>query len=126
MKRIVVFFLLFNSTNILSKEYNVQYFLNIFGHVHEKPYELAASETAIACGFPVKVFEKQDHQYNEWFYVQTGDKKGYIEKKYLSKSRPECFQKKYNKFYNDLALNLSDLYYWARLYDQYITIETKP
>ncbi len=124
--RILLVITFFVSTQVLSNEYGVEYFTKIFGHVHDKPYELAASETAIACGFPVKVFEKQDHKYKDWVYVQTGDKKGYIAKKYLSKSRPECFQKKYNQFYNDLGLSLSDLYYWARLYDQYIIIDTKP
>ena len=125
MKLIVFLFISF-TLQVHANEYGVQYFVNIFGHVHEKPYELAASETAISCGFPVKVFDKQEHKYKDWLFVQTGDKKGYIAKKYLSKTRPECFQKKYNQFYNDLSLNLSDLYYWARLYDQYIIIETKP
>ncbi len=124
--KIFLYFIFIWSATGMTREYGIQYFTEIFGHVHDKPYELAGSETAIACGFPVKVYEKQEHKYKDWLYVLTGDKKGYIAKKYLSKSRPECFQKKYNQFYNDLSLNLSDLYYWARLYDQYIIIDTKP
>ncbi|MCB9091882.1 MAG: hypothetical protein H6620_04930 [Halobacteriovoraceae bacterium] len=104
----------------------VVYFNKMFGHVHNKPYELSSSETTIACGYPLRILENKDNNFKEWSYVELGEKKGFISNQYLSKNRPQCFQKNYNEFYNELSLDLGELYYWGRLYDQYIQVETKP
>lgn len=102
------------------------YFKPMFGHVHQSSELKSASLTTIQCSFPVKVIESSKVSVGpEWSYVQVADHKGFILKSYLSEKRPECFQGKYPKFFDSLNLDLSELYYWGRLYDQYVQGETR-
>jgi hypothetical protein len=55
----------------------------------------------------------------------VGDDRGFIISSSLSEKRPVCFQEKYPKFYLNLNLDLSEMYYWGRLTDQYLSEESK-
>ncbi len=108
------------------KVVGVQYFLPIFGHVHQSSMMTSTSLTTIQCAHPVKVIESSKVSAGpEWAYVQVADHKGFILKEFLSQKRPDCFQGKYSGFFDALNLDLSELYYWGRLYDQYIQGETR-
>lgn len=94
-------------------------YLNItFGHVHENPNDLSASLTTIACGYPVKVFAKAGMKDSDWKYVKVGSDFGYVRERFLDSTKPDCLQSKYPKFFNNLNLDLSEMYYWGRLHDQ--------
>lgn len=82
--------------------------------------------TTIQCSHPVKVIESSKVTINEaWAYVEVADYRGFIRKEFLSAKRPDCFQGRYPNFFDGLNLDLSELYYWGRLYDQYIEVETR-
>lgn len=106
---------------------NLSYFRPIFGHVHRNPSKYSSSLTTISCGHPIKVYKLTPKKgrsvtiFNKvWRYVKVGPYEGYIDKKYLVKSKPNCFQDRYPKFFDSLELDLTELYYWGRLYDQYV------
>ena len=56
----------------------------------------------------------------DWNYVKVGMHKGYVKRDVLRSKRPLCFQDMYPKFFDSFDLDLSELYYWGRLYGQYI------
>jgi hypothetical protein len=45
--------------------------------------------------------------------------------KYISRRKPECFQDRYPRFFDNVALELSDMYYWGKLFDQYVEGRSK-
>ena len=53
--------------------------------------------------------------------VKVGPYVGYISKGYLRGKKPECFADEFPRFFDNLNLSLTDMYYWGKLYDQYIT-----
>ncbi len=102
------------------------YFKPIIGHVHQSAEKTSASMTAIQCSHPVKVIESSKVVVSpEWAYVEVADYRGFIRKEFLAEKRPDCFQGRYPHFFDGLNLDLSELYYWGRLYDQYIQVETR-
>jgi hypothetical protein len=102
------------------------YMKPIFGHIHQSSVRTSASLTTIQCAHPVKVIQSSKvHAGSEWAYVQVADYKGFVLKEYLSEKRPDCFQGQYPKFFDALNLDLSELYYWGRLYDHYVQGETR-
>ncbi len=102
------------------------YFTPLFGHVHQSSVRTSASLTTIQCAHPVKVVESSKVSVGpEWAYVYVADYKGFILKEFLAEKRPDCFQGKYPKFFDALNLDLAELYYWGRLYDQFIQGETR-
>ncbi|HXH76030.1 MAG TPA: hypothetical protein VNJ08_13755 [Bacteriovoracaceae bacterium] len=104
----------------------IYYYNPMFGHVHQSSVRTSASLTTIQCSHPVKVVESSKVSAGpEWAYVHVADYKGFILKEFLSEKRPECFQGKYSKFFDAMNLDLAELYYWGRLYDQYIQGETR-
>ena len=104
----------------------VFYMMPLFGHVHQSSTRTSASLTTIQCAHPVKVIESSKVSVSpEWSYVEVADYRGFILKDFLSEKKPECFQGKYPKFFDALHLDLAELYYWGRLYDQYVQGETR-
>jgi hypothetical protein len=104
----------------------VFYFTPLFGHVHQSSVRTSASLTTIQCSHPLKVLESSKVQSGkDWAYVQVADHKGFVMKEFLSQKRPDCLQGKYPKFFDAVNLDLSELYYWGRLYDHYIQGETR-
>lgn len=115
-----------NTVSTDEKVVGIFYFKPIFGHVHQASQRTSASLTTIQCSHPVKVIESSKVSVSsEWAYVQVADHRGFILKDYLVTKRPECFQGKYPKFFDGLNLDLSELYYWGRLYDHYYHGETR-
>ena len=91
-------------------------YLNIpWGHVHQNPSRYSASLTTVSCGHPLKVLAL-----GEWDKVQAGPYTGHIHAQHLSEKRPTCLQDKYPRFFDDLKLEISEMYYWGKLYDHYI------
>lgn len=114
------------STATDEKVVGVFYLRTMFGHVHEAAARTSASLTTIQCSHPVKVLESSKVSVApEWAYVQVADHRGFIMRNDLSEKRPECFQGKYPKFFDAMNLDLAELYYWGRLYDQLIHGETR-
>ena len=114
------------TTSTDEKVVGVFYMKPLFGHVHQSSVRTSASLTTIQCAHPVKVLESTKVSVSpEWAYVQVADYRGFIMKQFLSEKKPDCFQGKYPKFFDTLNMDLSELYYWGRLYDHYVQGETR-
>lgn len=110
----------------------ISYLKNIFGQIHLNPSRYSTSLTSLSCGHPIKIYEVVENSgklrviFNEnWHYVKVGGYEGYINKNFLSNKKPHCFQDSYIKFFDQFDLDLTELYYWGRLYDQYIQGKSK-
>ncbi len=106
----------------------IQYSKEIFGHVHQNPSRYSASLTTISCGHPIKVVtlkypdgREESMVDGKWLPVSVGPYDGYVAADSLSEKRPDCFQDRYLKFFDAFGMELSELYYWGRLNDQYVT-----
>jgi hypothetical protein len=120
------FFAFADTTSTDEKVVGIYYFIPMFGHVHQSSVRTSASLTTIQCSHPVKVVESSKVSVGaEWAYVLVADFKGFIQKEFLATKRPECFQGKYPKFFDAMNLDLAELYYWGRLYDQYTQGESR-
>ncbi len=104
----------------------VAYFNSLFGHIHRNPSKYSESLSTISCGYPVRVLKKKvgKKSYQEVFnksfsYISVGPYKGYVDNMYLSGKKPNCFQDKYPRFFDHLELDLTEMFYWGKLYDQY-------
>lgn len=95
-----------------------KYFQKSFGHLHKSASADSNSLTIIQCSHSVKIL-KVKNEIEGWTYAQVGDDIGYIQDKFLAEKRPSCFQGLYPKFYSQMNLDITDMYYWGRLYDQY-------
>lgn len=114
------------TTSTDEKVVGVFYMTPMFGHVHQSSVRTSASLTTIQCAHPVKVIESSKVSVSaEWAYVQVAEYRGFIMKQFLSEKKPECFQGKYPKFFDSFNMDLSELYYWGRLYDHYVQGETR-
>lgn len=114
------------TTSTDEKVVGIFYMTPMFGHVHQSSVRTSASLTTIQCAHPVKVIESSKVSVSaEWAYVQVAEYRGFIMRQFLSEKKPECFQGKYPKFFDSLNMDLSELYYWGRLYDHYVQGETR-
>jgi hypothetical protein len=121
MESLIKFFIfLCITTSAFSKDMVVarKYFQSFLGHVHQNPNKDSSSLTIVQCSHSVKIL-KSKNKINDWSYVQVGDDKGYIQDELLGEKRPNCFQQKYPKYYLGLELDITEMYFWGRLYDQY-------
>ncbi len=118
MKIFVWVFVLIISTASIAESLGRRYYINFMGHIHENPSKDSTSVTVIQCSHSLKI-QPVKNKIPGWTYVSVGDDKGYIQSKYLSDKRPDCLQAKYPKFYNSLQLDITEMYFWARLYDHY-------
>ncbi len=103
------------------------YYVNIFGNVHQNPSKYSTVLTTITCGHPVKVYrqtidKKTGHTSygQEWKMVKVGPYWGFIQDSFINPKRPVCFQDKFPKFFDSFEMDLADLFYWGKLYDNYI------
>ncbi len=120
MKLFVSLMLIAASALAQDKAVGVFYFNPILGHVHQSPTRTSPSLTTIQCGHPLKVIEDSKVVVSgDWAYVSVADWKGFVWKKHLTGSRPDCFQARHPKFFDALSLDLSELYYWGRLHDHW-------
>ncbi|MFW5887428.1 MAG: SH3 domain-containing protein [Bacteriovoracia bacterium] len=107
------------------KHLGVQYVDQFMGHVYQLPSISSESVTTVACGHPLKIKDIKRNEGVQWFKVKIGPETGYIKTIHVSVKKPTCFQKEYPKFYNALNLDLTQLYYWGKLQDQYLKGHSK-
>ena len=128
---IITLALLFSGENLWAKSkkeiLRIAYFKPIFGHVHRNASPYSSSLTTISCGHPIKVYKiipksgRPVTVFNKKFhFVKVGPYEGYVSIDYLSEKKVDCFQDRYPKFFDELDMDLTELYYWGRLYDQFI------
>jgi hypothetical protein len=111
----------------------IKYFSRMMGNVHQNASRYSQVLTTISCNHPVKVMKETSkdgrdfvlYGENNWNLVTVGPYDGYIMSAYLSDKKNECFEEEYSKFFDGLNLDINDLYYWARLYDQYVQGKSK-
>lgn len=118
MKLVIVAISFFCITNSEAQEIGRLYFNEFMGHVHESPDRSSTSLTTVQCAHAVKVL-KIANEVPGWIYSQVGEDKGYIQSQFLSSTRPKCFQEKYSRFYVNLGLDITEMYFWGKLYDHY-------
>jgi hypothetical protein len=101
----------------------VYFYQKIFGHIHESPQRTSVSLTTIQCGHPLKnLIDPKVSLSPDWMYVETGGQKGFVWKKHVERNRPKCLQGEFPKFFENFNLDLSQMYYWGRLYDHMDTV----
>lgn len=111
----------------------IKYFSQIMGNVHQNPSRYSQVLTTVTCNHPLKVMKETSSDGKDmvlfgdgiWNLVSVGPYVGYVMTDYLSEKKQECFQEEYSKFFDGLNLDINDLYYWARLYDQYVQGKSK-
>lgn len=111
----------------------VKYFSRMMGNVHQNPSRYSQVMTTISCNHPVKILKETSkdgkefvlYGENNWYMVSVGPYEGYIMVNYLGDKKNVCFEEEYSKFFEGLNLSITDLYYWARLYDQYVQGKSK-
>lgn len=106
----------------------VMYFNEMMGNVHQNSSRYSQTLTTISCNHPVKIMRTQSgnkeqiyYGNGEWVQVQVGPYDGYLLKDLLSDKKQDCFQDQYPKFFEEMQMSLTDLYYLGRLNDQYLT-----
>ena len=125
MKSLVLIFCLAGSFSLAAQEVVARKYFNEFlGHVHKNPSQDSTSLTIVQCQHSVKILKK-DNVPDGWMFAMVGEDKGYIETRFLSSKRPECFQEKYPKFYQTFNLDLSEMYFWGKLSDHYLQGRTQ-
>jgi hypothetical protein len=136
MKFIIIFFLILNLNQAFGGPavpmkkaiVGIRYFSKPMGNVHQNPSRYSLVLTTISCNHPVKVMKETStdgkefvlYAEDKWNLVTVGPYEGYIMAEYLSDKKTECFEEEYSKFFDGLNLGVNELYYWARLYDQYV------
>jgi hypothetical protein len=122
-----------NSNELKSSLIGVRYFNRMMGNVHQNPSKYSQVLTTISCNHPVKVMKETSKDGKEiilygednWNLVSVGPYSGYVFSSLLSDKKSECIEEEYSKFFDGLNLDINDLYYWARLYDQYVEGKSK-
>jgi hypothetical protein len=131
MKQSLIFVLIFVLNlhcNAAKKEsvLMVSYVQNKFAIIHENPSVSSAALTTVTCAFPLKVLEdKLVRDTGTWLKVKAGDFTGFILQSHTALNRPDCFQARYPHFFKSLDLDLNELYYWGKLFDQLIEGRSK-
>ena len=111
----------------------IRYFSQMMGNVHQNPSRYSQVLTTISCNHPVKVMKETSKDGKEfllygddkWSLVSVGPYEGYVMAEFLLEKKAECFDEEYSKFYDGLNLDINDLYFWARLNDQYVQGKSK-
>lgn len=115
----------FGAVHGAEKNIGKLYYQGFMGHLHEEASDSSASMTALQCAHAVNLVEKDGVSVPAgWRYAKVGEDYGFIRSRFLGEKRPDCFQEKYPKYYNNLNLDLSDFYYWGRLSDHWIEGES--
>lgn len=107
----------------------VMYVKSLFAQVHKSPSKYSNYMTTTECGHPVKVYKMISKKNSSvrilfnrsWHLVKVGAYEGYMNAIQLSSRKTVCFQAKYPKFFDSIDLGINDMFYWGKLYDQYVT-----
>lgn len=107
----------------------IYYYNQIFGNVHQNPSRYSNTLTTIACGHPMKVYKVSSKKgttiHLDWREVRVGPYLGFMRTEFLDARRPKCFQDKYPKYFDLFEPSLAEIFYWGRLYDQYVRGRSK-
>ncbi|MBF0297203.1 MAG: hypothetical protein HQK51_00665 [Oligoflexia bacterium] len=118
-----------SKNNQAQKKFIGIFYLNkIFANIHQRPSADSDSIKAIACAHPLKMYEmpSSSSSDSEWALVHTENEEGYIKKSFISEQRNiDCFQNNYPKFFNSLNLDMTQIYYWGKLQDQFLYGKSK-
>lgn len=125
-------FNLFSESNPPAKksplvEIGIFYYKNLFGHIHQNRSRYSASLTTISCGHPLRLLAPKNGEksLDDWVMIRVGPYEGYLPEKAISEKKVDCFQDRYIKFFDNMDLQLSDMYYWGRFYDQVVEGKSK-
>ncbi|MGZ3787624.1 MAG: SH3 domain-containing protein [Bacteriovorax sp.] len=121
------------STGMKKSMIGIKYFSQMMGNVHQNPSRYSQVLTTVSCNHPVKIMKETSKDGKEfvlygedkWNLVSVGPYEGYMMTDYLSDKKNDCFEEEFPKFFDGLSLDINDLYYWARLYDQYVQGKSK-
>ena len=122
-----------SSAQMVKSLVGVKYFSQMMGNVHQNASRYSQVLTTISCNHPVKILKETSKDGKDfvlygdsnWNLVSVGPYEGYMMSEYLSDKKNVCFEEEYSKFFDGLELDINDLYYWARLYDQYVQGKSK-
>jgi hypothetical protein len=121
-----------NSKIIKKSVTRIAFLKNMFAHVHQNPSKFSTVVTTISCGHPVKIYKVTEHDgrssetFNKSYkFIKVGPYDGYIMKHLLTGARPNCFQDKYPRFFDQFEMNISEMYNWGRLNDLYLHKRTR-
>tara|TARA_B100000886_G_C20342372_1_gene457166 strand:+ start:599 stop:988 length:390 start_codon:yes stop_codon:yes gene_type:complete len=92
-----------------------------FVHLHKNQSINSIVLQTISCGQVVKVEKKT----KKWLKVKSGRFSGFVLKRNMSKKSPECFSEVHSKIYNNIDLDMREIYKLGRLEDLYIYGEPK-
>ena len=109
-----------NEKSAKLKLVGVYYFMPFYGHLHQNPSRYSRGITTLGCGHPVKVFTSEGRSRGEWDIVKASGRDGFLRQDFLSPKRPPCFEKKYPIFVQKFGLGIDDLFFWGKLYDNYV------
>lgn len=127
MKMIFFFLLTSLVADANVKSLGIKYFIPFMGHIHETAGDHAPSLGTIQCSQALNlIMDPKVKVPMGWSYVRIGKDKGFVRTDFLGKKNQDCFQSKYSKFYLNMRLDLSEYYYWGRLLDHYLVMETRP
>lgn len=110
----------------MSQSYKVIYLKEIYGPLNEKPKKGSMALTALSCGHPLKLVSEKTENGLTWARVKAGLHEGYVQKRFISQDRPQCFQDQYFRFFESIDLSVTNFYFWAKLYDNYIVNTSRP
>ena len=122
MRYFLILIFIFTPAFAKEKRVKVAYYNHLFGHIHKNPSRYSISLSTISCGHPISILGNKGKEVRsgQFYKVKVGPYTGYISKKYLNDKKPQCFQDKYSRFFDHMDLSLTDMYYWGKLYDQYV------
>ncbi|MBF0359583.1 MAG: hypothetical protein HQK49_01135 [Oligoflexia bacterium] len=118
----------FDKNKVVAKKLVGIFYLNrLFANIHQRPSSDSNSVLAIACAHPLKVYEDPaESTHAQWALVNSEKVDGYIMKAFISEQRNNsCFQNIYPQFFNLLNLDVTQIYYWGRLQDHFISGKSK-
>lgn len=120
----IVFTLLFSvvgSGKVQPKKLiGIFYLKSPFAHVHSAPNRYSQTLTTLSCGHPVKVYADTKLT-AEWHNIKVANYSGFLRRVQLSSEKVKCWQDRYSRFFSGMKLEISDIYYWGKLYDQFLT-----
>ena len=115
---VMMSFSLVASTAKVDAPVAVHYFTLPFGNLHQNASLYSTSLTTLSCNHPIKVFSQT---MGNWVRVQVANQVGYLSAESLSPKQVRCFQDLYPRFFDQFELTPTELYYWGRLYDLYLS-----
>ena len=91
----------------------------IFTLLNQSPSVTSTTVSTVACGHEVEKLSREHLNKEFWNYVKVNNYTGYMEKRYLTDKKVKCLQDEYPRFFLEFDLDLTDSFYFAKLYGKY-------